>query len=248
MKRIPVGLQLYTLRELCAEDFPGTVEKVAEIGYEGVELAGFYGLSPGEVRDLMAEHDLIIAGTHGAGERDIPKLAAQLKELGCNAVWGPVLPEGKLPEDVEGCRAMVKYANQVGAELRKEGIQLYYHNHSKEFDRVEGRYIMDWLLEDTEPENVAAEIDVMWAQHADVDPAAYIRKFPGRVPLAHIKDMDVKHEFTEVGKGVLDFDSIFAACEEVGTRWYIVEQDTCKIDPIESVRISFDFFKSRGMA
>ena len=247
MKKIPVGLQMYTLRELCAKDFIGTLQKVAEIGYAGVELAGTYSVAPKEVRKILEDLGLKLAGNH-MGERDLKKLVKFHKELGCNAVWGPCLPEGKLPTDEAGCRAMVEYANSVGAELRKNGIQLYYHNHSQEFNKIGGRYIMDWLLEDTDPRNVMAEIDVMWAQHASVDPAAYIRRYPGRVPLVHIKDMDKSHFFTEVGRGIIDFDSIFKACQEVGTEWYIVEQDTCKRPPLESVKISFEYFKSKGMA
>jgi sugar phosphate isomerase/epimerase len=244
MNRIPVGLQMYTLRELCAEDFAGTLKKVAEIGYEGVELAGLYGHAPGEVREMLSELDLRLAGNHGAGERDIAKLAAFNKDLGCDAVWGPVFPDGEMPTDVEGCKRMIEYADSVGAELKRHGIQLYFHNHSREFEKVAGKYVMDWLLE---AENCAAEIDVMWAQHADVDPADYIGKYPGRVPLVHIKDMDENHDFTEVGEGIIDFDPIFAACQSVGTGWYIVEQDTCKRDPLESVQISFDYFRNRKM-
>jgi len=247
MSRIPIALQLYTVRKLCAEDFIGTVEQVAEIGYEGVELAGLYDLSPGEVKDTLDDLDLEIAGNHMPGERDLDKLVSVNKDLDCDAVWGPCMPEGKLPTDEEECRTMVEYSNSVGSYLKERGIQLYYHNHSKEFEKIGGRYIMDWLLEDTDPGNVAGEIDVMWAQHADVDPAEYIAKFPGQVPLVHIKDMDEDHEFIEVGHGVLDFDSIFEACEEVDTEWYIVEQDTCKKPPMESVRISFNYFEEKGM-
>jgi len=247
VKRIPIGLQMYTLRELCARDFVGTLAKVADIGYEGVELAGTYSLSPSEVKETLEDLGLALAGNHVPGERDIDKLIRINKEMGCKAAWGPCLPEGKLPTDEAGCVAMAKYANNVGAKMKRNGIQLYYHNHSQEFRKIKDRYIMDWLLEETEPENVAAEIDVMWAQHAGVDPASYIRKYPKRVPLVHIKDMDKDHEFTEVGQGILDFDSIFAACEEVGTQWYVVEQDTCKGDPLESVKISFNYFKEKGM-
>ncbi len=247
MKRIPVALQMYTLRELCAKDFIGTLRQVADIGYEGVELAGTYNVPPRQLKETLRDLDLKLAGNHMPGERDLKKLVTLNKELGCDAVWGPCMPEGKLPTDEAGCRAMVRYANSVGEELKKNGIQLYYHNHSQEFNKVAGRYIMDWLLQDTKPENVAAQIDVMWAQHAGVDPASYIRKYPGRVPLVHIKDMDSSHFFTEVGRGVLDFDSIFAACKEAGTRWYVVEQDTCKRPPMESVKISFEYFKKKGM-
>lgn len=238
---------MYTLREICAKDFVGTLEKVADIGYAGVELAGLYSLGPGEVKEVLDDLNLKLAGNHVPGERDLDKLIRINNEMGCTAAWGPCMPEGKLPTDEAGCIAMAEYADRVGAKMKRNGIQLYYHNHSQEFQKINDRYIMDWLLEETDPDSVAAEIDVMWVQHAGVDPAAYIRKYPGRVPLAHIKDMDEDHAFTEVGQGILDFDSIFAACEKVGTKWYIVEQDTCKRDPLESVKMSFDYFKDNEM-
>ncbi len=247
MDRIPIGLQLYTVRDQCEKDFVGTLEQVAEIGFEGVELAGLYSHSPGEVRDMLTDLDLEIVGNHMSGERDLDKIIDVNQELGCDLVWGPCIPEGGFPENEKECEEMVEYANGVGRELKKAGIQLYYHNHSKEFNQVGGRYIMDWLLQDVDPDNLVAEIDVMWVQYAGVDPAPYIRQYPGRVPLTHIKDMDQEREFTPVGQGVLDFDPIFDACQEVGTEWYIVEQDRCEMPSIESARISFDFFKEKGM-
>jgi len=247
MEKIPVGLQLYTVRDECAKNFVGTLKKVANIGYKGVELAGTYSLSANELKKVLSDLDLKCIGNHMPGERDLKKLIDFNLELGCSYVWGPCLPKGKLPDNETECLDMAAYANKVGAELKKNGIHLYYHNHAKEFEKIKGKYILDWLYENTDPKLVMAEIDVMWVQYAGVDPASYIRKYPKRCPLIHIKDMDKDRSFTEVGHGVLDFNSIFSACNEVGTKWYIVEQDSCKRPSMESISISFDYFKSRGM-
>lgn len=247
MKKIPVGLQLYTVRFECEKDLVGTLKRVAKIGYEGVEFAGTYSLSGAALKKILDDLDLKCIGNMMSGERNLKKLIDFNLELGCSYVAGPCFPDGKLPRDEAAFLVMAPYANKVGAELKKNGIHLYYHNHSKEFEKVKGKYILDWIYENTDPELLMAEIDVMWTQYAGVDPASYIRKYPGRCPLVHIKDMDANHSFTEVGHGVLDFDSIFSACNEVGTKWYIVEQDDCKLPPMESISISFEYFESRGM-
>ena len=246
MTKILVGLQMYTLRDLCAKNFLGTLEKVAEIGYSGVELAGLYSVEPPRVRETLDSLGLKCIGTHMGGS-SIEQIAEVNHQLGSSYVWGPCLPKGRLPENREECIEMAQFANENGRKLKDEGIQLVYHNHSKEFEKIDGRYIMDWLLEETDPRYVQAEIDVMWGQYAGLDPASYILKYPGRVPLVHVKDMDENKEFTEVGRGVLDFDSIFDACEKVGSKWYIVEQDICRLPPLESVRRSYQFFVERGM-
>jgi sugar phosphate isomerase/epimerase len=248
MGRIPVGLQMATLRDLCQRDLIGTLGLVAEIGYEGVEFCGLHGNDPWVVRKTLDDLGLALVGNHVPGEENLTQLVDANRRLGCPAVWGPCLPGGKMPTNEAGCRAMVELANSVGSELKGHGIQFYYHNHADEFAKVGGRYIMDWLLESTDPELVVGEVDVMWTQYAGVDPAAYIRKHPGRVPFVHIKDMDEARDFTEVGQGTLDFDSIFAACEKVGVRWYVVEQDTFKRDPLEGIGMSLDFVRSRGMS
>jgi len=247
MNKISVGLQLYTVRDECAKDFAGTLKKVAEIGYKGVELAGTHSLSGTEIKKMLDDLGLKCVGNHMSVERDLKKTIDLNTELGCSYVWGPCIPGDKLPKDEAECIAMAAYANKVGAELKEGGIHLYYHNHSGEFKKIKGKYILDWLYENTDPELLLAQIDVMWAQYADIDPASYIRKYAGRCPLIHIKDMDANRSFTEVGEGILDFNSIFSVCDESGVKWYIVEQDVCKRPAIESARMSFEYFKSRGM-
>ncbi len=246
MSKIPVGLQMYTVRDLCEKDFIGALRGVADIGYAGIELAGTYGLSAPELRDVLDELGLKCVGNH-SGERDLDKLVEFNQTIGCEYVGGPALPPGGFPKDEASCLAAAKHMNEVGAAYKARGLHLYYHNHAHEFEQINGVYILDIFYENTDADLVYTEIDVYWVQYANVDPAAYLRKYPGRCPLVHIKDMGEEREFAEIGEGSLDWDDIFAACEEVNAGWYIVEQDRCNRPSMDSARLSFQNLKARGM-
>lgn len=246
MTKIPVALQLYTVRDACEKDFEGTLRQVADIGYAGVELAGTYGRSAEEVKQLLDELALPCVGSH-TGDRDLDEVVAFHKALDCKYVGWPVFPGG-LPDTEEGVQAAIERLNKRGADYKKHGLQLYYHNHSGEFKIISGKAILDWFYENTGPDLVKAQYDVCWIYNAGVDPAAYMRKYPGRCPLLHLKDMDESKNLTEVGNGVVDFDAIFAVSEEAGVEWYIVEQDRWERPSIESARISFENLKAWGIA
>jgi hypothetical protein len=113
-----------------------------------------------------------------------------------------------------------------------------YHNHVFEFVQSDGAYLLDRLLDATDPALVALELDVYWAAYAGVDPAGYLRRRAGRVPLVHLKDLAADRSFAEVGDGTLDFAAIFATAEEGGVRWYIVEHDQPAMPALESARRS----------
>jgi sugar phosphate isomerase/epimerase len=246
MKKIPVALQLYTVRDACEKDFVGTLRKVADMGYAGVELAGTYGLSAGEIKQLLDELRLPCVGSH-TGDRELSEVVAFHKALDCKYVGWPVFPGG-LPKTEEAVKAAIERLNARGADYKKHGLQLYYHNHSGEFETIAGKAILDWFYENTDPDLVKAQYDVCWIYNAGVDPAAYMRKYPGRCPLLHLKDMKADKTLTEVGNGVVDFDTIFAASEDAGVEWYIVEQDNWERPSIESARISLENLKARGIA
>jgi sugar phosphate isomerase/epimerase len=129
-------------------------------------------------------------------------------------------------------------------------MQLCYHNHDFEFRQFDGRYGLDILLGATDPELVKAEVDTYWVQKTGVDPAAYLRQYAGRCPLVHLKDMtaDESRTFAEIGEGSMDWSAIFTAAEAGGAAWYIVEQDTCRRAPLESVAISLRNLQSMGKA
>jgi sugar phosphate isomerase/epimerase len=253
MPSIPVALQLYTVRDATAEDFVGAVKQVAQMGYEGVEIAGnMGGMSPAELRDFLGDLDLGVAGSHigiDALEGNLTQVIDDNLTLGNPWIVCPWMPEDRR-KDADGWRSVAALMSRIGAKVKAAGLQLCYHNHSFEFQRFDSETGFDIFYAAADPDLVKAEIDTYWVQHGGGDPAATIERFAGRAPLVHLKDMTPGDSptFTEVGNGILDFAAIFAASEKAGVEWYIVEQDTCARPSIESARISFENLRKWGIA
>jgi len=251
MTNIPVALQMYTLREQAAEDFVGTMRRVAEIGYAGVELAGYGGLSAADMKALLDELGLKPAGSHVSLhllEHELDDVMDYSVEIGNPYIVCPSLPQDRR-HDEASLRATAESLNRIGAACKERGLQFCYHNHDFEFQTFEGKYAFDILYEATDPELVRAEVDTYWVQFAGLDPAELIRRYSERVTLVHLKDMDPQdRSYAEVGEGTLDWQAIFAASEVAGAEWYIVEQDRCKRPPLESVRLSLENLRAMGVA
>lgn len=244
MSHPPIAVQMYTVREAAAQDFPGAIRRVAQIGYSGIELAGIFGFNPNILAQTLKELNLTCTSAHVPLPELREDLANQIniyKTVGAKFLICPWLP----PEergDATGYAALAKELNEFGAQCKENGLQFCYHHHDFELERFNGRYGLDILLEETDPENVQLEADTYWLEFAGEDPAAYIRRWPERVPLLHLKDMAATKErsFAEVGSGTLNWPAIFEAAETGKTQWYIVEQDVCPDDPFESLQISFN--------
>ncbi|MGC8667929.1 MAG: sugar phosphate isomerase/epimerase family protein [Chthonomonadales bacterium] len=252
MTRIPIALQMYTLREEAAKDFRGTLRRVAAIGYAGVELAGTGGLAATELKAVLDDLGLAVAGSHVGLDQLENNLAEVLRynvALGNRYVVCPYLPEDRR-KSAEDYRRLAERLNTIGRECKEAGLQLCYHNHAFEFERFDGRTGYDLLFGATDADLVAAEVDTYWAEYAGHDAADLIRRLSGRVPLIHLKDMAGKPQgaFAEVGEGVLDFAAIAAAAHAAGTHWFIVEQDVCARPPLESVEISLRNLRRMGLA
>lgn len=252
MARIPVGLQLYTLRDETAKDFAGTVRKVAEMGYEGIELAGDGGLSAADFKKLLIECNLIPAAAHvglEAMEEDVAKVIDWHLEIGCGRLVVPALSPQR-HADKAAWLATAEAMNKVGAKLKQHGMQLGYHNHAFEFVKFDGEYAYDLFFAAMDPELVKIEMDTYWVAYAGEEPEKYLRKYASRATLLHIKDMapGPDRTFAEVGNGILDLDAIFTAASDSACAWYIVEQDVCQRPSLESVKISIENLKARGIA
>ncbi|HOX37623.1 MAG TPA: sugar phosphate isomerase/epimerase [Candidatus Brocadiia bacterium] len=251
MARIPIALQLYTVRDDAAKDYIGTLKKVAKMGYEGVEFAGYGGLSAKKLKKLIDDLGIKPAGTHcGMGDLqdNINELVDCAKTIGHKFITCPGMA-GEYHASADGYKRAGEIFNEAGAKLKKEGITLCYHNHSAEFKSFDGKYGFDILFGAAKPANLKAELDLYWVKYGGEDPVKYIIRYAKRLPLIHLKDManDEKRSFAEVGEGILDLDTIFIACQLAGAKWYIVEQDTCKGPPLESAKISIDNLRKRGM-
>jgi len=244
----PIALQLYTLREEMAQDFEGVLRQVAELGYVGVELAGTGGRSAAEVRALLDKYGLKASSAHvplEVLESDLNKAIEEAKTIGYSIIAVPFLMPNRRG-DRDGYLKLAALLDSIGAELKKHGLQLAYHNHDFEFVQFDGEYALDLIYANTDPENLKVELDVYWVQYAGVDPVAYVRKYADRTPLIHLKDMtnDEERFFAEVGEGTVDIDGVIAAA--TGAEWLIVEQDRSRRSPLESVKISIDNLRAKG--
>jgi sugar phosphate isomerase/epimerase len=235
---------MYTVRDASARDFKATLRRVAEIGYRAVELAGLYNLTPAELRQTLGDLGLKCVSVHVG----LPLLRQNLSHeietyltLGASYIVCPWLPPAERG-DAAGYRALAAELNGIGERCRDNGLQLCYHNHDFELAQFNGQYALDILLENSDPANVQLEPDLYWLKFAGVDPVAYIRRWAGRAPLLHFKDMSTTQPptFAEVGTGTLDWAGIMAASKEIGAKWHIVEQDTCPGDPLVSIKISHE--------
>jgi sugar phosphate isomerase/epimerase len=247
MSKSPLAIQMYTVRDAAAQDFPGALQKVAELGYDAVELAGMFDLSATALRQILDDLGLQCISAHVA----LPNLRNNLDQeietylaLGASYLVCPVLPLEERGEEA-GYRALAAELNQIGERCRAKGIQFCYHHHAFELVQFNGKYGLDILLEDSDPANVQLQADVYWLHIGGEDPATYIRQWPGRVPLIHLKDVSATEPptFAEVGAGILAWPEILAVAKENGAQWYIVEQDRCPGDPFESAKISIDNYR-----
>ncbi len=245
-KKLPVAVQMYTLRDLAKTDFKGTMAKVAKIGYTAVEFAGYGDLTAPQVKQLLQDLGLECAGTHeGYGaltEANVDKTSEFDKAIGNRYIVCPSMPGEFREQGADGIKTFCDGMNQAGEKIRKAGMQLCYHNHDFEFKAVGGQTIYDVLLERTDAGLVKMEIDTYWVQHANLDPIALIKKLGKRCALLHMKDMTKAepHTFAPVGMGRMDIRGIVKAGKAVGVAWYIVEQDRCQGPADEAVAHSYD--------
>jgi sugar phosphate isomerase/epimerase len=245
MGNLPFALQLYTVRDHLEQDFPGTLERVKEIGYDCVELAGYGSYTPAECKQLLDDIGLIPVSAH-VGLHELSVDASSVIET-LQTVGVKYAPLSAGADSEDDWREIARALEAAGAMLRAAGITLCYHNHAHEFEKIGDQYILDFLFDATKPDHLAAQIDTYWVKYGGEDPVAFIKKYAGRCPLLHIKDMTADEDptFAEVGQGIIDWGPVFAAGAEAGVEWYIVEQDTCTGDSIDSARISAEFMAAR---
>ena len=253
MARIPIACQLYTLRDIMKTDFLGVIGKVAKIGYTGVELAGTGGLAAADLKKELDKLGLKACGTHvGIWELEnkLAETVAFYKTLGTKYIVCPWWPEERRKTGADW-KQSGQTLNDIGAKLRAQGMQLLYHNHAFEFTQYDGKFGCDIFFENSTAENLKCEMDLYWIQYGGQEPAAFLKKYKGRVPLVHVKDMQGTPEkkFANVGAGIMDWKKILPAAAEAGAEWYIVEQDNCYgQDPLEAVTRSYAYLKGLGYA
>lgn len=242
-----VGLQVYTLRDALAEDFPGTLERVAQIGYDEVELYDLLGHDASQVASWAADVGLMTPSIMTLRRPLIEQPERLIEEcwtLGCRYLsLTYLLPEER--ETLDQFQRLAADLNRVGELCSGAGVQLAYHNHDFEFVPKDGVLPYDLLLAETDPALVALELDLYWVEKAGDSAEDRLADSPGRFPLIHVKDMadSAEREFTELGTGTLDFLSLLTAAVEAGAHHFFVEQDVIAGDPWQSVATSLAYLR-----
>ena len=247
-RKLPVALQLFSLRNECAADLEGTLREVKSMGYDGVEFAGLYGKSAGEMKALLGEIGLVPCSAHVSIDEmlaDPDGVMECYSDIGCRYIAVPFLAENRRMggEDYDATLDALRALSEAAA---RHGMKLMYHNHDFEFAKFGGEYALDVLFSSV-PE-LSVELDCCWAAVGGADPAEYIAKYAARSPVIHLKDfelhgkkpanvMDIMEKggdaedssgrfgFRPCGQGMLDIMRVLDAAEDSAAEWLVVEQD-----------------------
>jgi sugar phosphate isomerase/epimerase len=248
MKKPGVALQLYTLREDMTRDYVGTLKEVAKLGYPAVQPYGYGGMAAPELRRVLDDLGLKVAGNHVGLDRLENNLDEEIeinRTLGNRDVVCPGLyPEARRAGGADTYRRFGELFARIAERCESAGLRFSYHNHAFEFEKIDGHYPLDILMGAAGKTHL--EPDVYWILVGGEDPPAIIKRFS--CPIIHLKDLDPKRDpsFAEVGAGVIDFEPIFSASEAGGAEWYVVEQDRCPGPALESARISIENLRRWG--
>jgi sugar phosphate isomerase/epimerase len=250
----PIGLQLYTLRDQLDKDVEGTIKQVAAIGYRDVEIYSLYGKSPADFKKILTDNGVTASSGHyllPVVKNEWDKKIEEAKTLGLQYMVIAILDKEDR-KSLDDYKKLADLFNKAGEATQKAGIQFCYHNHNFEFQKFGDTTAYDYLLKTLDPKLVKFEMDCFWVTHAGQDPVAYFKKYPGRFPLLHIKDMKDKPAqtqeldakmglFAPVGQGTINWKRIFASAKQAGVEHYYVEQDYCEIPPLDAVKISYEY-------
>jgi sugar phosphate isomerase/epimerase len=243
--KIPVGLQLYSVREQCTADLPGTLSAVSKIGYHAVEFAGYYGRSATELRKLLDDNGLVACGTHTPYESvqgDKLKETVEFnRTIGNKFLIVPWMNEAKSRQE---WLDRAKLFNEIADQLKPEGMWVGYHAHQHDFKQIEGVTAWDLFFGNTKAE-VIMQLDTSNCCEGGADPVAVLKKYPGRARTIHIKAFGGGPDAV-IGEDKVDWRAVFAFCETKGkTQWYVLEHESGK-DPLDAVRRSYAALKKMG--
>jgi sugar phosphate isomerase/epimerase len=242
-----IGIQLYTVRDLLANNFEGTLASLAAAGYREVEFAGYHKLAPAVVRGILDRRGLAAPSAH-VDMSDIrtrwPQTLDAAKEVGHKYL---VLAYLDRPDrhSLDSYRRVAADLNKAAAAAKAVGIEVAYHNHDFEFAPIDGQVPYDVFLAETDRTLVKLELDLYWATKGGADPVAYFNKWPGRFPLVHIKDVskDPTRSMVDLGTGRIDFKRIFQKARLAGIKHYFVEHDQPK-DALVFARKAIAYLKN----
>jgi len=266
---LPIGLQLYSVRELLPKDYAGTLRQLAGLGFQEVEAAGYYNLDVQQVRQALTDAGLRMPSAHYSFndlQRDFDKIVAFNKELGVEYLICsfPGMKDPTRLKDrsfrgmvqgftLEDWRWNAERFNEMGAKIKAAGMNFGYHNHTMEFAAQNGVVPFDELLRLTDPALVTIEMDCGWVMVGGGDAVDYLKRYPNRISMLHVKDFKKTDKpatvvdpppAAELGTGTADYYPIFAAAKKANIRHYFVEQEEFNLPPMQSLKIDADYMKA----
>lgn len=246
-KTIPLGVQLYSVRRECENDFVATIKKVAEIGYQGVEFAGFYGYSAADLKKILDDHGLLCCGSHTQLAALTPDQIDATIEF--NATIGntylivPWLPEEKR-QTIDDWKILAEEFNQLAEKIEPHAMRVGYHNHDFEFKPLDGQSPWDVFAQNTQP-SVILQLDTGNCMHGGADALATLVKYPGRAVTIHLKEYSTSDPNAILGEGDVPWKEVFAFCTTKGaTEWYIIEEEKDIYPPLEAIAKCYTNFQN----
>jgi len=249
MARIPIALQLYSVRDDCTNDFPSVLKAVAKMGYEGVDFAGYYGYEAKDIRKMLDDLNLKVAGAHIGLDTlmgdELERTVEFQRTLGNKFLIVPGLSHERTSSRSAWLQT-AKVFNEIAAKLKPEGMYTGYHNHSIEFAPMDGEMPWDTFFGNTVPE-VVMQVDTGNSLHGGADSVPFLERYPGRALTVHLKEFSKTDDKVLVGDGEVRWEDVFKLCETTGkTEWYIVEQESYAYPPLECVEKCLQNLKKMG--
>jgi sugar phosphate isomerase/epimerase len=268
MLHVPLGLQLYSVRDLLPKDYAGTLKQLGALGFKEVESAGYFDHSAAEVKQAMKDAGLHLVSAHYSSD-DLHSQLEQIlefnKELGvsyiiCSFPGHKNPAKAKDPETftLEDWRWNAEQFNAIGAKVSAAGMKFGYHNHTMEFKAIDGVVPYVELMRLTNPAHVTMEMDCGWVTVAGANPIEYLRKYPKRISMLHVKDFkDITANSSisnvptvvELGQGSIDYRPILAEAAKAGVvKHCFVEQEGYNVPPMEGLKIDADYMHKLGIS
>lgn len=234
-----VGLQLYSVREAAEKDFLGTVCRVADMGYDAVQFAGFFETSAKQVKNVLDEKKIRVAGSHTSYDfltsDRLKETILYNQEIDNDLIICPYLSEEKRNSG-EAYKRTAEELNSIGRTCKENGMRFAYHNHNFEFEDYAGVTGFELLFGQTDPGLVKMELDCFWANYAGDDAESIIEKYGDRVVSLHMKDMNQDKKSIEIGKGMLDLTGLLKTASDWDVEWLVVEQEDFDRDPMDCAK------------
>jgi len=246
-RKIPLGLQLYSVRAECQKDLPATIEAVAEIGYQGVEFAGYYDYSAKDLRKLLDDNGLKCCGSHTQLDTllddNLPKTIEFNKIIGNKYLIVPWLDPNKY-NTAEAWKEAADMFNELAEKVEPHKMQVGYHNHSHEFKPVDGGQVPWDIFFGNTRKDVIMQFDTGNAMHGGGNAIPYLKRYPGRAVTVHLKEYSETNKNAIIGEGDIPWEELLTLCETIGgTKWYIIEEEKDVYPPLKAAELCYKNFR-----